>query len=292
MKPLDLLELFTLGALWGGSFLFMRVAAPEFGPVVLIALRVSIAFLFLLPILLHQGCFPIMRRRIGGLAVVGTINSALPFTLFAFATLSLSAGFTAVLNATAPLFTAIVAFLWLGERPGRLPALGLMVGFGGVVLLVWDKIDVSGNSVALAIAAGLGASLCYGVAANHTRVHMSGLGSLELAGGSQLTASIILLPLCFFYWPEQAPSLTAWLSVLVLGVVCTGIAYILFFRLLTRLGPAKAVTVTFIVPLAAMVLGAVLLAELVTTSMLAGCGLILLGTALATGVVKPGLKGS
>ena len=119
MKPLDLVELLALGVLWGGSFLFMRVAAPEFGPVALIAVRVSIAALFLLPFLVRAGRLRAVTNRAVPLGVVGVINSALPFCLFAFATLSLSAGFTAVINAVAPLFTALVALFWLRQRPGR-----------------------------------------------------------------------------------------------------------------------------------------------------------------------------
>jgi drug/metabolite transporter (DMT)-like permease len=286
VKPLDIIELTVLGTLWGGSFLFMRMAAPEFGPVALIAMRVSIASLFLLPLLLRAGLAPQLVEHAPGLFVVGIINSAIPFCLFAFATLSLSAGFTAVINAVAPLFTAVVAFVWLGERLSRLAVFGLAVGFAGVVLLVSDKLGFNGGAAALGIAAGMLASFSYGIAANYTRVKFTGVGSLELATGSQLAASILLLPLCFWFWPSTTPSMSSWVAVLVLGVVCTGVAYILFFRLIARLGPSKAITVTFLVPLAAMIFGALFLNEQITVEMLVGCGLILLGTALATGLVK------
>lgn len=292
MKPLDLIELVALGTLWGGSFLFMRVAAPEFGPVPLIGLRVAIAALFLLPVLLYSGQPSILWQRGGDIAVVGFINSAFPFTLFAYATLYLTAGYTAVINATAPLFTAIVAFFWVGERLSRIGALGLLIGLVGVIVLVWDKLaeglGVQIDNAVIAIGAGLLASFSYGIAANHTRVRLSGVGSLELATGSQVAASLMLAPLCIWFWPEQMPSTTAWLSVLSLGIPCTGIAYILFFRLLSRLGPARAVTVTYLVPIAAMIAGALVLNESITTQMIAGCGLILLGTGLATGVIRRG----
>jgi drug/metabolite transporter (DMT)-like permease len=287
LKVIDLVELVALGALWGCSFLFMRVAAPEFGPVPLIALRVVTAALFLVPILVWSGSPRTLWQRRGGFAVVGLINSALPFTLFAFATLYLTAGYTAVINAVAPLFTALVAFVWVGERLSRVGAAGLLVGLLGVVILVRDQLglDVDDNAL-LAIAAGLGGSFCYGIAGNHARIHMSGVGSLELAAGSQVAASLMLLPLLAVYWPPQAPSLDAWLAVLALGVLCTGIAYILYFRLLIRLGPARAVTVTYLVPLAAMIAGALFLDEAITAGMLLGCGLILLGTGLATGFIR------
>jgi drug/metabolite transporter (DMT)-like permease len=288
LKPLDLIELLALGILWGGSFLFMRMASPEFGAVPLIAVRVIVASLFLLPFLLRAGQLHVLRERALPLTVVGVVNSALPFSLFAFATLTLSAGFIAVINAVAPLFAALVALLWLGERLSRLAVLGLLVGLAGVTLLVWDKLDFSGDAVTIGIAAAMLASFSYGVAANYTRETLTGVGSLEIATGSQLAAAIVLAPLCIWLWPAEMPSAGAWVSVLVLGVASTGIAYILYFRLIARLGPSRAITVTFLVPLAAMIMGAIFLDETVTPEMMMGCGLILLGTALATGLVKPG----
>ncbi len=285
-KPLDLVELLGLGALWGTSFLFMRMAAPEFGPVSLVALRVAIAAAFLLPILLVTASLAPVRERAADVLLMGFFNSALPFTLFTFATLFLTAGYTAVINSTAPLFTALVAFAWVGERLSRTGIVGLMLGLVGVVVLVWDKLEVDLSGAGLAIAAGLGGAFSYGVAGNYARIRLPGLGSLELATGSQIAASLLLAPLCIAFWPAEMPSLRAWLAVLALGIPCTGIAYILFFRLLVRLGPARAVTVTYIVPISAMIAGALVLDEVVTGRMLGGCGLILLGTGLATGVIR------
>lgn len=292
MKPLDVIEMLALGIAWGGSFLFMRIAAPEFGPIALIAVRVSIAALVLLPFLLHSGKAGVLLQHGPAFIFFGAINSGLPFCLFAFATLSLNAGFTSVLNATAPLFTAIVAYLWLSERLSRLSLAGLLVGFSGVVLLVSNKLGFAGevdvSAAMLGIAAGLLASFSYGCAANYIRARFVGVGSLELAAGSQVGSSLLFLPLCFWFWPSQTPSAGAWSAVLALGIVCTGLAYIVFFRLIGRLGPSRAITVTFLVPVSAMVFGALFLGEIITLSMLFGCGLILLGTALATGLLNPG----
>ena len=147
MKPLDLIELFALGTLWGCSFLFMRVAVPEFGPVPLIGLRVMTAALFLLPILVVRSSAEVLWQRPRDFAVVGLVNSAFPFTMFAYATLTLTAGYTAVINATAPLFTALVAFLWVGERLSRVAAVGLLVGLAGVIVLVEDQLSLElGNA--------------------------------------------------------------------------------------------------------------------------------------------------
>jgi drug/metabolite transporter (DMT)-like permease len=288
LKSPDFLELLALGALWGCSFLFMRIASPEFGPVPLVSLRVGAAALFLLPILFHRGSPRQAWGRRGNVTAMAFFNSAFPFTLFTYATLTLTAGYTAVINSAAPLFTAVVAFIWVGERLSRLGVVGLLVGLAGVVVLVWDKLNVDLYGARLAIGAGLLGSFCYGIAANFTRIRLAGLGSLELATGSQVAASLMLAPLAVIFWPEQMPSTRAWLAVLALGVPCTGLAYILFFRLLNRLGPAKAVTVTYLVPLFAMLSGALVLDEAITPRMIAGCALILFGTGLATGLIRPG----
>ncbi len=285
-------EMLALGSLWGCSFLFMRVAAPEFGAVPLITVRVGLAVMFLLPLLCLRGNLLRLWEKRRDIAVLGVVNSAFPFVLFAWATLYLTAGYTAVVNATAPLFSAIIAYLWVKESLRPVALLGLLTGLLGVVVLVWDQLrhrgefDYSHEMTVLAIAAGLAAALSYGFAANHTRIRLSGVGSLELAAGSQIAALIMLVPLGVALMPAQLPSTAAWWSALALGVPCTGLAYILFFRLLARLGPSKAITVTYLVPLAAMLTGALFLDEAVTLRMLSGCALILLGTALATCVIR------
>ena len=285
MNTRDIGEMALLGSMWGGSFIFMRVAAPEFGPLPLMATRVLLASLFLIPVFLHAGNGKVLWQYRADLALMGLLNSALPFVLFAWATLSLTAGYTAVINACAPLFTAVVAFLWVGERLSGSANVGLLVGLGGVTALVWDELSLASAADSLPMVAALLAALSYGVAANHARVRLQGVGSLEITTGSQLASTLLLVPVSLFYLPSTLPSANAWLAALILGVPCTGIAYILFFRLLARLGPARAMTVTYIVPLAAMVCGAVFLREPVTIAMLVGCSLILLGTALATGLL-------
>ena len=144
MRRSDVLELLTLAALWGGSFLFMRVAAPQFGPVALIALRVGIASCFLVPVLAWRGGLGALRAHWPHMLAVGVLNSAIPFCLFAYAELTLTAGFTSVLNAATPLFTAIVAFLWLGDRLSSWRVLGLAIGFVGVIVLVVAVLPAAG----------------------------------------------------------------------------------------------------------------------------------------------------
>lgn len=289
MKHRDRMELLLLGVLWGASFLFMRVAAPEFGAIALVEIRVSVAALFLLVVLTWRGGWRRMLPAAMPLTVVGAINSALPFTLFAYATLSITAGTAAVLNASAPLFAAVVAYFWVRDLLSRARVLGLIVGFGGVLVLLWDRISFDDTGSTWAMIAALAASLAYGIAANYIKRKLGGVEPLVTATGSQIAATLLLLPVCVIYWPSVTPSLLSWLCAIALGIACTGIAYILYFRLITHVGPAKAITVTYLVPVFGMLWGLVFLREAITVSMLIACGVILLGTALATGSLTFGV---
>lgn len=283
-------EFILLAALWGASFLFMRLGTLEFGPLPTAGLRVAIASLALLPVMLSRGLWPQLRQHWKPVMMCGLINSAIPFALFSFALLSISTGLSSILNATVPLFGALVAWLWLGDKPGASRTVGLVIGFIGVALLASGKAsfkpDASGAVTAWGILACLLATISYAVAASFTRRYLSGLNSLMVATGSQIGAALGLALPTLLMWPAQAPSLKAWGALLALGTLCTAVAYVLFFRLIERLGPARAITVTFTIPVFAVFYGVTLLGETVTTWMLF-CGVIVLcGTALATGLVK------
>ncbi|MEB4589460.1 DMT family transporter [Candidatus Thiothrix sp. Deng01] len=286
MTPRNLFDLLLLAALWGGSFLFMRYAAPAFGAVPLIWLRVAIAAACLLPLLWWRGQLGILWSRAGAMLVVGVFNSALPFVLFAWALLSISAGLASILNAVTPIFTALIALLWLGERLNKSQAAGLLIGFVGVLLLAADKADFKPGGSGWAIVAMLGATLSYGFVANYMRRTLVGVPSLAAAAGAKLMASLVLSPLAYWFWPAVMPDLKAWLAVVCLGVGSTALAFVLFFRLLTEIGAARAVTVTFLVPVFGVLWGKLFLGETITTPMLLGGAVIVLGTALATGIVR------
>lgn len=290
MRRSDVLELLTLAALWGGSFLFMRVAAPSFGPVALIALRVAIASCFLVPILTLRGGMGALRTHWPHLLAVGVLNSAIPFCLFAYAELTLTAGFTSVLNAAAPLFAAIVAFTWLGERMSSLRVLGLAIGFMGVIVLVGGSSVIDAKQGGMAVAAALSATVLYGVASSYTKRFLTGVPPLAVATGSQLAAAIVLAPLAYWLWPAHTPTGSVWLHVIALGIACTGVAYILFFRLVAHVGPTRAVSVTFLIPVFGVLWGILFLGEQLTLNMVIGCAVILLGTSLSTGVFAPRKK--
>ena len=290
MKPRDVAELCLLGALWGASFVFMRLGATEFGPAALVFVRVAGASLLLLPLLAWRGEVNVMRQHWRPIAFVGLINSALPFLLFMVAALVLGAGLMAVFNATAPIWGALIAWLWLGERLGPSRWLGLAIGVAGVLGLVWGKADFRpgehGISPALGIAACVGAAVLYGLAANVSRKHLAGVAPMAVAAGSQLSAALLLLLPALWNWPAVNPTPAAWGAAATLTGACTGLAYVLYFRLIAHAGAANAISVTFLIPGFAMLWGWLFIGEQPTAAMLLGCAVILLGTALSTGLVR------
>lgn len=278
-----------LAAIWGSSFMFMRMGALEMGPFPTAGIRIAIAALFLLPFALYQGQGALLRRHWKITFVIGVLNSAIPFACFTYALLSISTGLSSILNATVPLFGAVIAWVWLKDRPHGSRIVGLLIGFMGVSMLAWAKAsftpDAQGHSTGWPIMACLLASVCYGISASATKKYMAGIPPLVAATGSLIGAALAMAPLTVWYWPEHPIALRAWLAVTVLGVLCTGIAYTVFFRLLERAGPAKTLSVTFAVPVFAIFYGVVLLGEVVTPWMV-GCGLVIIaGTTLSTGLV-------
>jgi drug/metabolite transporter (DMT)-like permease len=284
-----MLDYLALGALWGSSFLFMHFAAAEFGAMATAAGRVGIAAAFLLPIVLVKGLLPELQHHWKKIFFMGIFNSAIPFACFAFSLLSITTGLSSILNATVPMFGALVAWVWLKDKPAPTRIVGIAIGFTGISLLAWGKAsfkpDASGAVTGWAVLACLLACLCYGIAASFTKKYMGGIHPMVTAAGSQIGATLGLLVPAIWLWPARPPSTSAWLALVVLGVACTGIAYIFYFRLIEKAGPQRTLTVTFLIPVFAVIYGAVFLREAVTPWMLLCAVVIVCGTALATGLV-------
>ncbi|CAN7421166.1 EamA family transporter [Acidovorax sp. LjRoot74] len=282
-------EFILLAALWGASFLFMRMGASEFGPLPMVGLRVGLAAVFLWPIMLRQGHYPALRQHWRPIMLAGIINSAIPFALFGWAVLHIQTGLASILNATVPLFGALVAWLWLGDRINRLRWVGLALGFGGVALLAWRAPAGTGfktDAAHWAIVACLVASGFYGISASFARRYLTGIPPLATATGSQVGAALGLALPTLWLWPAQMPGLRAWGAIVAIAVMCTGIAYILYFRLIASAGPSRALAVTFITPVFAVLYGALFLGESITSWML-GCALVIVcGTMLSTGLIR------
>ncbi len=289
MRSSDVAELVLLGALWGASFLFMRIGAPEFGPLPLVFVRVAGASALLLPLLWWRRELPALRTHWRPLLLLGVTNSALPFAFFTLAALVLDIGLSGIFNATAPLWGALFAWLWLKDKPTSARMLGLAIGFAGVLLLAWDSASFKpgehGVSPTLGILACIVATLCYGFSVNYTKQRLSTVPPMAVAAGSQLGASVVTLLPALWWWPAVLPTGRAWAAATVLALACTGLAYLLYFRLIAHVGPAQAIAVTYLIPAFAIAWGAIFLGQAITQSMVLGCAVVLLGTALASGLI-------
>jgi drug/metabolite transporter (DMT)-like permease len=281
MPARSLALLVALAALWGGSFVFMRYAAPAMGPVPLTFVRVTLAALVLLALTAARRGVPDLRSRWRDFGVVGVVNSALPFVLFCFAEQTIAASTAGILNATSPFFGAIAAAIWLGEPLTTRKIGGMTLGLGGVALLVGLQPEPLTPPTIIAVAACLVAALCYGLGGVYARKTMQGVPSAALACGSQLSAAIVLAPMLPFV--SVPGPVTSWVAfnVVALAVASTAIAYLIYFRLIADIGPSRALTVTFLIPLFGVLWGYLFLGEAITANMLAGGALIVAGTALA-----------
>jgi drug/metabolite transporter (DMT)-like permease len=282
MNAGSLVRLFILSAIWGASFLLIRIGAPVFGPVPLMEARVVLAALFLAAVGRWWRRPLLWRAHWRHYLILGVVNSALPFLLFGYAALALPASILSILNATSPMWSALIAALWLGTPLSARTLMGLVLGVVGVALLVGFDTVTMRPGAGLAIAASLGASFCYAVASNYAKSARS-VEPLANAHGSMWAASLAMAPLMLFVPVPAAPGVGIAVVVLALGVVCSGVAYLLYFRLIGDIGAAPALTVTFLIPLFGVLWGWLFLDEAVGWHTLAGAAVVIVGTALVTG---------
>ena len=271
-------ELLVLGAIWGGSFLFMRVAAGDFGPLPLVEARLALGGLVLTPFLWRARAqfTALLWLRI---AAIAAINSVIPFALFAWGAERAPAGIGAITNAMTVMFTTLVAWLLFGERISARRIVGLTAGFVGVAILASGK--TAGADVTLAALAGTAASVCYGFGINLVRRYLTGLPSAAVAAANLLCGAVLLAPFALDSWPARPIPATSWVSAVLLGVLCTGAAFVLYYRLIARIGAARASTVTYLIPLFGVIWAWLVLREPLTVTMGAAGVLILSGVAIS-----------
>jgi len=278
MRPADTARLVLLAAIWGASFLFNRITAPAIGPVLTAELRTLIAGIALAAYFAISGYDVEWRRWWRHYLVVGIFSSALPFLLWAYAALSVTAGVLSVLNATSPMWGALCGALLLRERMSRRRVVGLAVGIAGVALVTSPAGGATFHYPA--VAAALTAAFSYGLIATYIRRWASNVPSRGMAAGSQFAAGILLIPLIPLSPPTAVPAPLIVVSILALGLLCGAVAYLLYFRLIADIGATGALTVTYLIPLFGVLWGALFLGETITLPMLAGGGLVVLGTVL------------
>ena len=281
-------EFVLLALLWGSSFLFMREGAHEFGTFPTAWVRVTLAALMLSPVLVWRREVAILQQHWRPALASGLLNAGIPFACYAYALMHINTGLTSILNATTPLFGALIAWGWLGDKLNASRTLGLALGFTGVVLLASDVpngISFKAGGSGLAVLACLVATFCYGFAGSYTKRYLQNVPSLVTSTGSLWGASLGLTIPALLNWPNELPSLHAWGALGISGLLCTALAYVLYFRLMTRTGPARAMTVTYLIPVFANLIGVIFLDEVVTHWMM-GCAVVIVaGTALASGLV-------
>jgi drug/metabolite transporter (DMT)-like permease len=284
MAVTDVFSLLGVGGLWGGSFLFIRQAAPVLGPASLVEARVLLAALGLLAAAALARKVPDVRRDMWGFLILGALMAALPFTLIAAAELRITASLAAILNATTPLFALLVSALRQRTLPARRQLSGVVVGVIGVTVLVGLGPLRPGGGLLLAAAASLLAALCYALGGLYAAARFPGTPPLTTATGQQLGAAAWLLIPSLALPPRQPVTGGAVLAVAVLALACTSLGFVLFFRLVSRAGPTAALTVTFLVPLFGLLWGTVFLGETLNWSMPAGLLLVLSAVFLVTDV--------
>ncbi|MFN0302912.1 MAG: DMT family transporter [Burkholderiales bacterium] len=284
MSPSDIIRLIVLAAIWGSSFLFMRILSPALGPVVGADVRLLISAAALAIYLALRGDRGVYAGRLGAFSLVGMVNSGVPFVLFSIAALSIPASYSAVLNALAPLFGAL--FLWRleGEPLSARKIAGIGLGVIGVALMSrLGPVPMNPATIG-AIGACVIATLCYGWAGVLIRRRARAIPSLHFAAGTQLAAGLWILPFALAHGlvspPVDAASPIVIGSALAIGVLCSAVAYMLFFRLMADVGPTRTLTVTFIIPVFGILWAALFLGESITPAMLAGAALVIAGTVL------------
>jgi drug/metabolite transporter (DMT)-like permease len=285
MSPVDTLRLLLLSSLWGLSFIFMRVAAPEFGPVPLIMLRMGVSALLLLPLLANRRYLDLVWGHKGRLLVLGLFSNALPFSLLALATTRLEAGFTSLINAATPVFTAMLGALFFATPVLRQQYLGLALALAGVYVLSGSRLDFAQGGEGWYILAALAGTLSYGFAGNYSRVYLSHLPVRVVAAGSCAMAALLLLP-GLLLWPAEPVSGLAWANALALAALSTAVALLLYFGLIASAGATATSTVTLLVPVSALFWGYLLLGEQLTMQIAVGMVVTRVGTAIATGVLR------
>lgn len=274
----DMLQLVVLGAIWGASFLFLRIAVHDVGAIPLVTLRLGLGALLLLPFLWRDRAHFSLRRW-PVMAGIGAINSGLPFLLFAWAAERAPAGVGAIANGLTALCAALVGFLFFGEKLRRWQSVALCIGFAGIVVLASGKIE--GMSVGWATLAGALASLLYGFGVNLARRHLQGLPSAALAAMTLGSAALLTLPFAIATWPHHPLQPTSWGSAAALGLLCTGVAFVIYYRLIARIGPVRTATVTYLIPPFGVAWAWLFLGEPATPTMLIACAMILGSVALS-----------
>ncbi|WP_163936424.1 DMT family transporter [Paraferrimonas sp. SM1919] len=282
MSPYSSVQLVLLAAIWGSSFMFMKIAALPLGPAFLIEFRVLLAAVLLSGFALYfQHRLPLIQHW-QYFTIIGLFNTALPFMLFAYAAQTISAATLSILNSTAPIWAALITRFYFRQRLSTKINIGLLLGLFGVIILAGGDAFALGTTAIPALIAGAAAALCYAIASHYTKTGPK-LSAFHNAHGNMWAASLLVLPMLWLMPMREPATETVIWSVIFLGIVCTGFAYLLYFKLVESIGASGALSVTFLIPLFGILWGYLFLGEAITLSTITGAGLVIIGTVLVTG---------
>jgi drug/metabolite transporter (DMT)-like permease len=281
LRPAQLVWLIALGAIWGSSFLFMKIAVPAMGPSVMMGGRIGIAAVTLSIVAWFIKKSLPRGNQWTPAIMVGIFYTAIPLFMWGYASQSLSASLLSIINATAPLFGAALSVLWLRQRMSARGWAGLALGFAGVAVLVGGEGFSKNDTPALAIAAAFSASILYGAISNYSQT-VRNVDPYSNVLGSLWVATLVMMPLMLLFPVRETPGIAAWGSVVTLGILCTAIAYVVYFRLIEQIGAAPTLTVTYIIPVFGILWGAVFLGERIGVHHVLGAAMIIAGIAAVT----------
>ena len=263
-----------LGAVWGSAFMFIKIATPELGPIALVNIRLAVAGLIFLPFLLQKKYLRHFKSNLKNILILSIINTALPFSLFAYASLESSSNMLSILNGTTAIMAVVISTMWLKVKLNLFQILGVFIGlFGIIVLANPDNVYISTKATIFC----LSAAFCYALSANYIQKFAYKTNTIVLIGWSLVIASVLLLPLTVFNLPSKTPSSNAIFSILWLGVVSTGVAFLGYVRLIEKVGAVKTATVAYFIPVFGVIWGYIFLGEPITLQILIGMMLILIG---------------
>jgi drug/metabolite transporter (DMT)-like permease len=282
----NLLRLIFLAAIWGASFMFTKLTVPQLGPYSTASIRLLIGGIFMLIYFVITGFNPEVKKYYKEYFIIGVLNSGIPFTLFAYAAQHLPASLLAILNSTAPLFGAVFSAIWLSDKLNFQKILGLILGMCGVALTTnITSVNIT-NSEILSIGLCLVATMCYGLAGVYMKKKTSHINSTGITGIAQLFGGAFIFPTVFLSDKAFNFNLPVTINILCLAILCSAIAYLLYYKLVKDVGPTKALTVTFLIPVFGILLSVIFLGEHISLNMIGGIILILLGTSLVLNLVK------
>ena len=283
MEFKDWILLIALAAIWGSAFMFIKISAVDFGPILLVTLRLLIAGLVFMPLLLRHKYRLLFKSHLPGIFIIAIISNALPFTLFAFASLGATSNMLGILNGTTAFITTVIAYFWLNESISIKQVIGLGLGFIGILILVNPA---NGSTTILASICALIGSICYAFNATYLQKYHSNSNKKVLIGWSMLFAGLMMMPIAAFNLPNALPSINSFLALLWLAVVSTGIGYLVFVRLIDKIGAVKTATLTYLLPVFSIIWGAIFLEEQITLIIFGGFIFVMMGMYFANTVKK------